>query len=859
MAAPGNQAFGRPPERKSRRTHKNSRDGCPNCKAKRIKCTEELPSCANCVKKNYRCGYLDFPREKLEMIRQKNYRRKQAELERIVESDPRSISDSKSLLEGDFNSRLSHNNNMDANDYNLEAYSDSSSMNDSKPNSNVDKNQQNPVIQEPGYTTTASNSSHSRYGDMLQNDYYSNTEMNNQDSDTYPYEDSSYSSAGNSFHSFHVAGYKNRDVYSHSQLDVPPPLQFSYTNGVFNDDMIAEQIPLGFRPNEYMNVSNVELQNSPTYLLEHEISKTHPASTGSPLPNAISSPQTFTLLKIPFKCQNFFLRRYLKYYRNSFKYLVNQEYRSYFAPTWTKATFSSFWTSLYNQAMVLDMYFSFLMDRSLALLYRTCDIITNSDIVVSDASDAVYSIKEGSTFTKRDLSLFANKSYVYYGAAIRDIRKSINNVHIEYPTKLSLFSTWSNLIHVHSNIHTFCLMSCGTSSLSIKILTEANSIEDVTPTIKMMFDNFNRFSTGSFVPDYPFDIMLELYCDFLEFKNFVGENGKNVEEKKKKGVSLQGGLARHDFYELKTFLEELINDYYPKIKQINDYYKLQKNIDDNSGNIYFTSTSLLYNLLTSWVMKLPSSLYSLGSHCSPSNKVLYLFYFAVGKALFHVLSPIRSIMIVDTCHIFCPKVDFDPTIFMPQSEILDHESYQFLKNICTKLSRVISFFNHRLSLYASYLSNHSNLHEEYLRFIPREEGDSDAPDYKDVLHILPPKMNTHERFITSFEREKIEAYHFPVFDLQDQNLAYQDLMEQERFLQEKRIHSLPNTINLDSGLCNHDFDPSSIVNFVHSTSFRYWQAHPVPLEDYRIRLHNYDASRREIVKALKHLDAEPSQ
>lgn len=819
MAAPGNQAFGRPPERKSRRTHKNSRDGCPNCKAKRIKCTEELPSCANCVKKNYRCGYLDFPREKLEMIKQKNLRKKQAELERIVESDPRSISDSKLLLEGDFNSRLPHHNNMDSNDYNLEAYLDSSSMNDPRSNLNLDINYHHPIIQEPGYTTTTSNSSQ-KYEDVFQNDYYNNADINTQNSDTYHYEDSSYSLAGNTLHSFHVAGYKNRDVYSHSQLDVPPPLQFSYTNDVFSDDMIAEKIPSGFRPNEYMNDINVELQNSPTYLLEHEISKTHPVSIGSPLPNAISSPQTFTLLKIPFKYQNFFLRRYLKYYRNSFKYLVNQEYRSYFAPTWNKTTFSSFWTSLYNQAMVLDMYFSFLMDRSLALLYRTCDVITNSNIVVSDPSDAVYNKKEGSTFTKRDLSLFANKSYVYYGAAIRDIRKSINNVHIEYPTKLSLFSTWSNLIHVHSNIHTFCLMSCGTSSLSVKILTEANSIDDVTPTIKVMFDNFNRFCTGALVPDYPFDIMLELYCDFLEFKNFVGENGKNMEEKKERGISLQGGLTRHDFYELKTFLEELINDYYPKIKQINDYYKLQKTINDNSSNIYFTSTSLLYNLLTSWVMKLPSSLYSLGSHCSPSNKVLYLFYFAVGKALFHVLSPIRSIMIVDTCHIFCPKVDFDPTIFMPQSEILDHELYQFLKTLCTKLSRVILFFNHRLSLYASYLSNHTSLHEEYLRFIPREE-ESDAPDYKDVLQILPPKMNTRERFITSFGRERIEASHFPVFDLQDQNLAYQDLMEQEKLLQKRRIHLLPNTIDLDSGLSNHDYDPSSIVNFVHGTLFRY--------------------------------------
>ncbi|KAI5968043.1 hypothetical protein KGF57_000269 [Candida theae] len=59
-------------ERKSRRTHKNSRDGCPNCKQKRIKCSEELPACHICIKKNYRCGYLDYSEDKLEKLRKKN-------------------------------------------------------------------------------------------------------------------------------------------------------------------------------------------------------------------------------------------------------------------------------------------------------------------------------------------------------------------------------------------------------------------------------------------------------------------------------------------------------------------------------------------------------------------------------------------------------------------------------------------------------------------------------------------------------------------------------------------------------------------------------------------------------------------
>ncbi|GEQ70701.1 hypothetical protein JCM33374_g4380 [Metschnikowia sp. JCM 33374] len=59
-------------ERRSRRSHKNSKDGCPNCRANRIKCSEDLPSCLQCTKKKYRCGYLDFPPEKLEHIRRKN-------------------------------------------------------------------------------------------------------------------------------------------------------------------------------------------------------------------------------------------------------------------------------------------------------------------------------------------------------------------------------------------------------------------------------------------------------------------------------------------------------------------------------------------------------------------------------------------------------------------------------------------------------------------------------------------------------------------------------------------------------------------------------------------------------------------
>lgn len=51
-----------------RRKHKNSKLGCPNCKKRRVKCSEDFPSCLNCIKHKVRCGYLDYSPEQIEEI-----------------------------------------------------------------------------------------------------------------------------------------------------------------------------------------------------------------------------------------------------------------------------------------------------------------------------------------------------------------------------------------------------------------------------------------------------------------------------------------------------------------------------------------------------------------------------------------------------------------------------------------------------------------------------------------------------------------------------------------------------------------------------------------------------------------------
>ncbi|RLV95393.1 hypothetical protein JA1_000929 [Spathaspora sp. JA1] len=59
-------AFG---EKAKRRKHKNSKLGCPNCKKRRVKCSEDLPACLNCRKHKVICGYLEYTEEQLQTLR----------------------------------------------------------------------------------------------------------------------------------------------------------------------------------------------------------------------------------------------------------------------------------------------------------------------------------------------------------------------------------------------------------------------------------------------------------------------------------------------------------------------------------------------------------------------------------------------------------------------------------------------------------------------------------------------------------------------------------------------------------------------------------------------------------------------
>ncbi|KAK6202909.1 uncharacterized protein RJT21DRAFT_112844 [Scheffersomyces amazonensis] len=77
-----------------RRKHKNSKLGCATCKLRRVKCTEDLPECSNCVKHKVKCDYLDYSEEQLDAIRQAKLTNQFDELSTKVPRSPSKKKDS---------------------------------------------------------------------------------------------------------------------------------------------------------------------------------------------------------------------------------------------------------------------------------------------------------------------------------------------------------------------------------------------------------------------------------------------------------------------------------------------------------------------------------------------------------------------------------------------------------------------------------------------------------------------------------------------------------------------------------------------------------------------------------------------
>ena len=122
----------------------------------------------------------------------------------------------------------------------------------------------------------------------------------------------------------------------------------------------------------------------------------------------------------------------------------------------------------------------------------------------------------------------------------------------------------------------------------------------------------------------------------------------------------------------------------------------------------------------------------------------------------------RSVLLVDPCNLFCPRVDFDPEIYKVEQINITTDEFHYLRTLSEKMLRTVSFFDYRVLFY-SYLLTIITLNAEYVKpFNIPIQNDNDH--YNDIVQLLQ-KNWTYKRIKLIISPITLNANHFPIFDI----------------------------------------------------------------------------------------------
>ncbi|CAH6721198.1 hypothetical protein CLIB1444_05S05754 [[Candida] jaroonii] len=856
-------------ERKSRRTHKNSRDGCPNCKAKRIKCSEELPQCFNCIKKNYRCGYLDFPKDKLNHIRNKNEDKRKEELFKKLNRDqeifnlPNSISD--------LNDSIKYHNSRDSdsslNSRNNSLNSKKNSYSSSLGTSMNSMNSKQVLINE------TFNNIHSEFATnllKLETDFNGSVQgsvqgsvhgnsmdanMNDMNMNSTAMESGG---SGNSIHTTQSSLHGN--VHDNLGSNVPIPMNpnnmgmnninimnmndmsllnngisglnglnsmnvpmNSYDYDMFDFESSANQF-VNF-DNSNINILKVYDYNQPTEgqnLNAPPLAMAPPVAQTSPygLPNAMNQPTVFKRIQ----------RSKPRYHKQYF-----------FLPVYNKKFYTRLWHQLFNQSVDNGVFQSFILDKSLGILLSNLNIVLTSDYL-KNFHNTYHTLdemnfKEDFFFNDKILHKLIAKSYNYYSNLIKDIRDNLNNYHIEYTIKISLLSSYSSYFLLNSSIDTLNTLNSGASSLLHKFTHEINDFSQLTINVKYIIDLIFNHIQICRVPNLQFGLIEIIFEQFKVFKKFL-INSTSLYQSLQNSQSIRDFLPKHDCIEFENFLTYLLYNFLPKIKAMNQSH----NPDWFEGcrDYRVLSYNLIFELINKWFKMYPSIVNTVASHLNVLQRVFYLFFICAGKVLNQIFSPIRSIMNIDCVNVLFPVVDFDFESFRidQKEDKLSNEQFQYLNRINKDLLRMISFCNYRTLFYGHYLSTESVLDEE---FISKIDGEND------YIRVIPTVVDVQEQplNVNSELQFDIKYENFPQFQ-QFNNIAGSKTNPP---VDETHKYDDSN-FNFETGLFRSDFDPTSLVNEFLKIQRVNWELNGVKLPTIKLRTKNLNSSRKLINKSV---------
>lgn len=753
-------SFPRPPERKSRRSHKNSRDGCPQCKKKRIKCTEELPQCVNCERKNYRCGYLDFPPEKLALIRKKNEQKHRqaapgslgvagpgfaAVALPMPPAQPRRLPDEVMLpgiamaLDGSVLLLL--------------------------PDLVLDLGCHDLALREPAYK------------DEMRTNLY-------------------------------------KDLFArllpHQLLSVRPrPPQDPFSRPAFPDDPLLE----------------FELGNntSPLSLL------TTSSAPSLCLPGAVVAPTTFRRI-VPGSPQ-----RALVPVDNQ-RFFVNHEF---FLPIWPSAYCRKYWHMVYDMAVRLPLYWCFFMDRLLNVLVTACDYMVST-------YGGHRPLAPVSRFTKHDLRILLQKLYVYYDLLIRQLRELIDLLHIEYPTKISLYAGWLTFLHAHPLFETLCTMYNGTVLLANHIVDSPLAQAKLTPTVRMVIQLLYLRISELLIPDYPDAVLHELQRDlraYLQFVQAIGAAGRPLDR-----------YHQRKLHELAVFVDYVLTDVGPKMRYLDAHYRRKTGHSANPGSIDFVLLEFLFELMVRWFRTLANEALCVGPRVSPVHKVHYLFLLAFAQTLANVFPALLGILLVDLLNLLAADPEFNAEVFRLDPAGMTPAQHLFLLATSKKLIRIITFFKCRREV---YIYRALTVSDCFRGVVAVAEVDHDYAQFPktDIIELMSPRLEGGEQPVVLFNGKPIEEHHYPFLSNAAAlglgpkfNAVYGDrlALERQRYVLVPR--PLPPALDYASGMYNTDFNAKPLASIYADYQLQALNS-LFTVDLVRSQAHQLDLVRREILKA----------
>lgn len=827
--------------RKFRRSHKNSRDGCPNCRAKRVKCTEELPSCSNCVRRQLRCGYLDFSTDRLEHIRKKNEVMKRQLTGNVLNYENAQPTDFMP------NNPKYHHNSQ------LEVDRESGSLAHLRIG-NTDSNNSNP----PPYMHTPPHMGQNfpskkrksvtvkKRSDLnpglprvrsvrdFRSVAYSNAVNHNLGKDK---EDHSWTFPDSVFAD--SIFFSELDNLGLGKLDGTHELYFALSVELLTGGgsfPVHENLPQEVKREmlettpRYSNTSVIPYitpMSNPIDASSPRDSNTKGRETrdestlGKPLPNASYRRTVFPRRKIPERLRNVIMEKLVARVKSqnlSLKNVTNENLSVMPKPVWDESGAERFWISIIQQLSVLNLYFLYFINKGANILVRASSAVINGDIDISTLPNSTLTsspslptttVYPSSFFyTQNDLSMLVQKSYTSFDELIRTLRESINEYHEEYPAKMSLVSAWGCYFHVVSNIGTFCLMMSGTFTLLQKSFANNSHASDLSTALKREAQLLKFFYVTALYPDYTFALAQSLIDNFQNYKNFVQylidsyEAGQNFEPDLVR--VLKDPLFRHDYHETDKFLDRLQNHFYPSFREIDSYYKSKcpQSLDNNTR---FLSPTLTFDLAFEWFQVYRGDKTWLGRNVNPLKKTLYVFLNAIGKAMAHIFPSLKYVSFVDPCNVAFCKVGFSAPEFDPWNRPLYHSIAPMFMDFV----KTIKFFENRLKI-CGYLANRTVKNGKFITKVTLAAPET--WEHRDIINMSAEKLPLKEKQLKSMSNTVIQLSNYPFFDELLQEPSCAKLIEKEQERQRNALYNDPREFFQETGILNHDFDGSSIVD-----------------------------------------------